>query len=310
MKCLYNSIISTIPLFDQNPSFLLIVFPSMSDLTLNAQHRCFGGSVSYYQHFSQMCNAPMRFSLFLPPQANKNPVPVLYFLSGLTCTEENFTVKSGVQRDAAELGIAIVAPDTSPRNTGISGEDTDYDLGTGAGFYVDATQSPWKAHYQMYSYVVEELPRLVESNFPIIAEKRGIFGHSMGGHGALICALRNPNRYLSVSAFAPIAAPKQCAWGKKAFSNYLGEEETGNNYDATELVKQKTWLDKPILIDQGTEDNFLAQKQLLPEKFAEACESVGQSLNLRYQEGYDHSYFFITSFIREHLQHHAQFLLS
>ncbi len=282
----------------------------MPKLTLNAQHRCFGGSVSYYQHSSQVCHGPMRFSLFLPPQAKDHSVPILYFLSGLTCTEENFTVKSGVQRDAAELGIAIIAPDTSPRNTGIPGEETDYDLGTGAGFYVDATESPWQAHYQMYSYVVEELPRLVESEFPILPDKRGIFGHSMGGHGALICALRNPNRYLSVSAFAPIAAPKQCAWGQKAFSYYLGNNERlWQDYDATELVQQKTWVDKPILIDQGTEDNFLAQQQLLPEKFAAACKSVGQPLNLHYQEGYDHSYFFIMSFMRKHLEHHAQFLL-
>jgi len=282
----------------------------MPKLNLNAQHRCFGGSVSYYQHSSQVCHGPMRFSLFLPPQAKDCSVPVLYFLSGLTCTEENFTVKSGVQRDAAELGMAIIAPDTSPRNTSIPGEETDYDLGTGAGFYLDATESPWKAHYQMYSYVVEELPRLVESEFPILPDKRGIFGHSMGGHGALICALRNPNRYLSVSAFAPIAAPKQCPWGQKAFSYYLGNNERlWQDYDATELVQQKTWLDRPILIDQGTEDNFLAQQQLLPEKFAEACKSVGQPLNLHYQEGYDHSYFFIMSFMRKHLEHHAQFLL-
>lgn len=251
----------------------------------------------------------MRFSIFLPPQAETSSVPILYFLSGLTCTEDNFMVKSSVQAHAAELGIAIAAPDTSPRNTGLAGEDTDYDLGTGAGFYVDATQAPWQAHYQMYRYVVEELPSVVESQFPIIPEKRSIFGHSMGGHGALICALRNPNRYRSVSAFAPIAALKQCAWGKKALSQYLGDDQAlWNQYDATELVKEKTWLGKPILIDQGTEDNFLAQQQLLPDRFAEACESVGQSLDLRYQDGYDHSYFFIATFIREHLEYHAQFL--
>jgi len=283
----------------------------MSELTLNAQHRCFRGSVRYYQHPSQVCNAPMRFSIFLPPQAETSSVPILYFLSGLTCTEDNFMVKSGVQAHAAELGIAIAAPDTSPRNTGIAGEDTDYDLGTGAGFYVDATESPWQTHYQMYRYVVEELPSVVESQFPIIPEKRSLFGHSMGGHGALICALRNPNRYRSVSAFAPIAALKQCAWGKKALSQYLGDDQAlWNQYDATELVKEKTWLDKPILIDQGTEDNFLAQQQLLPDRFADACESVGQFLNLRYQDGYDHSYFFIATFIREHLEYHAQFLFS
>lgn len=283
----------------------------MPELTLNAQHRCYGGSVGYYQHFSQVCNAPMRFSLFLPPQAETHPVPVLYFLSGLTCTEENFMVKSGVQKDAAELGIAIIVPDTSPRHTAIAGEDTDYDLGSGAGFYVDATQPPWKKHYRMYSYVVDELPNIVENQFPILAEKRGIFGHSMGGHGALICAFRNPNRYLSVSAFAPICAPKQCLWGKKAFSHYLGDDPTlWNNYDATELVKQKTCLDKLILIDQGTTDQFLSQQQLLPDNFAAACESVRQPLNLRYQAGYDHSYFFISSFIKDHLQHHGQLLLN
>lgn len=282
----------------------------MSKLTLKAQHRCFEGNVYYYKHESQVCNAPMGFSVFLPPQAKTRAVPVLYFLSGLTCTEENFTVKSGVQREAARLGIAIIAPDTSPRNTGIPEEDTDYDLGSGAGFYVDAIQPPWQNHYQMYRYVVEELPELVETEFPIIPEKRGIFGHSMGGHGALICALRNPNRYLSVSAFAPIAALKQCQWGKKALTHYLGNNQTlWDDYDATELVKRKTWLDKPILIDQGTEDNFLAQQQLLPDQFAAACESVGQPLNLRYQEGYDHSYFFISSFIADHLQHHGQFLI-
>lgn len=282
----------------------------MSNLRLNAQHRCFEGSVAYYQHDSQVCNAPMRFSVFMPPQAQTASVPVLYFLSGLTCTEENFTVKSGVQREAANLGIAIVAPDTSPRNTGIAGEDAEYDLGTGAGFYVDAIQAPWQNHYQMYSYVVKELPQLVEAEFPIIPEKRGIFGHSMGGHGALICALQNPHFYLSVSAFAPIAALTQSAWGKKVLTSYLGEDEKlWADYDATELVKRKTWLDKPILIDQGTEDNFLAQEQLLPDKFAEACENIGQPLQLRYQAGYDHSYFFISSFIADHLQHHAQFLI-
>ena len=282
----------------------------MSNLRLRNQHRCFEGSVAYYQHDSQVCNAPMHFSVFLPPQAQTASVPVLYFLSGLTCTEENFTVKSGVQREAANLGIAIVAPDTSPRNTGIAGEDAEYDLGTGAGFYVDAIQAPWQHHYQMYSYVVKELPQLVEAEFPIIPEKRAIFGHSMGGHGALICALQNPHFYRSVSAFAPIAALSQSAWGKKVLTAYLGDnEKLWSDYDATELVKRKTWLDKPILIDQGTEDNFLAQEQLLPNKFAEACENIGQPLQLRYQAGYDHSYFFISSFIADHLQHHAQFLI-
>ncbi len=280
----------------------------MSNLNLRSQYRCFGGTVAYYSHFSQVCNSEMRFSVFIPPQAEVKAVPILYYLSGLTCTEENFTVKGGAQKYAAELGLLLVAPDTSPRQTGIPGEDADWDLGSGAGFYVDATQDPWRKHYQMYSYVVEELPKLIAANFPVSIEKQGIFGHSMGGHGALVCALRNPHHYKSVSAFAPIAAPIQSPWGKKAFSNYLGNDiSLWSDYDATELVKRGR-LDYPILIDQGTEDNFWVQKQLLPDVFAAACETVGQDLRLRYQEGYDHSYFFIASFTEDHLRHHAELL--
>lgn len=273
-------------------------------LHLSKEHRCFGGTVAYYSHPSPTCNSEMRFAVFVPPQAQSSPVPVLYYLSGLTCTEDNFTVKAGAQRWAAELGLMLVVPDTSPRDTGIPGEDQDYDLGTGAGFYVDATEDPWKQHYRMYSYVVEELPTLIADNFAVLPEKQGIFGHSMGGHGALICALKNPERYQSVSAFAPIAAPMHSPWGEKAFSNYLGaDREQWRGYDATELVKVSQF-GRPILIDQGEADSFLTQ-QLRPDVFAAACESVNQPLTLRFQPGYDHSYFFIASFIEDHLRHHA-----
>ena len=274
-------------------------------LELRSQSQCFGGTVGFYTHDSVTCNGPMRFAIYLPPQAKSQPVPVLYWLSGLTCSEENFIVKAGAQRLAAEYGIAIVAPDTSPRDTGIPGEDEDWDLGTGAGFYVDATQAPWDAHYQMYRYVTEELPQLVADRFPILPEKQGIFGHSMGGHGALICALKNRDRYRSVSAFAPICAPTRCPWGEKALTHYLGSDRTAwKAYDASELVLNAK-CDRPILIDQGTADKFLEDGQLLPEIFQAACESAGQPLTLRMQAGYDHSYYFIATFIADHIQHHA-----
>jgi S-formylglutathione hydrolase len=276
--------------------------------TLKSQHRCFGGTVAYYSHQSSTCNSEMNFAIYLPPQAESQAVPILYYLSGLTCTEENFTVKAGAQRYAAEYGIILVAPDTSPRQTGIPGEEESWDLGTGAGFYLDATVTPWKRHYQMYTYVTEELPALIAANFPVNVNKQGIFGHSMGGHGALICALKNPQKYLSVSAFAPICAPMSCPWGKKAFTAYLGEErQQWLAYDASELVKVQQ-LNYPILIDQGTADPFLAQKQLLPEVFESTCQQVGQSLELRFQEGYDHSYFAIASLIEDHFRYHATYL--
>lgn len=277
----------------------------MNDLELKVEHRCFGGTVGYYSHASDCCQSEMRFATFVPPQAATGPVPVVYFLSGLTCTEENFTVKAGAQRWAAELGLMLVVPDTSPRHTGIPDEDKDYDLGSGAGFYVDATAAPWQPHYQMYSYVTQELPALIAANFPIVAAKSGICGHSMGGHGALVCALKNPDRYRSVSAFAPIAAPSQCPWGRKALEQYLGPDPAAwRAYDASELVRQGRFGGS-ILIDQGEADPFLAQNQLLPDVFARACQETGQSLELRYQPGYDHSYFFIASFIESHLRHHA-----
>lgn len=276
-----------------------------SSLNLLSQHRCFTGTVCYYSHVSQVCNSPMKFSIYLPPQANSNRVPVLYFLSGLTCTEENFMIKAGAQKYAAEHGIILVAPDTSPRNTGIPEEETDWDVGTGAGFYVDATADPWRSHYQMYSYVVTELPAIIHENFPTLPNKQSIFGHSMGGHGALICALKNPDQYQSVSAFSPICAPMQCPWGQKAFHHYFGEnQEIWRQYDATELIKQ-TPFHSPILIDQGTADQFLAQKQLLPDLFEQACQGAGQPLTLRMQPDYDHSYYFIATFIEDHIRHHA-----
>ncbi|BAY20318.1 putative esterase [Calothrix sp. NIES-2100] len=276
----------------------------MTNLKLISEYQCFGGKVGFYSHPSSTCNGEMRFAVYQPPQATTEPVPILYFLSGLTCNEENFMVKAGAQRYAAEYGLMLVAPDTSPRNTGIPGEDDDWDFGTGAGFYVDATTEPWKAHYQMYSYVVQELPAIVTANFPTLAQKQGIFGHSMGGHGALVCAMRNPHLYKSVSAFAPITAPMRCPWGEKAFSRYLGSnQEAWRSYDASELVKQVGY-DNFILIDQGTADKFVTA-QLLPEIFAQACAEAKQPLNLRYQQGYDHSYYFIASFIEDHIRHHA-----
>ena len=251
----------------------------------------------------------MNFAVYLPPQARSQSVPILYYLSGLTCNEENFITKAGAQRSAAELGIMLVAPDTSPRNTGIPNEDKEWDLGSGAGFYVDATQTPWDKYYQMYSYITQELPELIAANFPVKADKQSVMGHSMGGHGALICALKNPQQYLSVSAFAPIAAPSQCPWGEKLFTAYIGtDKQHWAQYDATELVKF-VQLNSTILIDQGTADQFYQQQQLLPEKFQQACEQSGQKLNLRWQEGYDHSYFTISSFITDHIQHHAVHLI-
>lgn len=279
-----------------------------AELELRVEHTCFGGKVGYYSHHSDRCNSEMRFATFVPPQAVTGPVPVVYFLSGLTCTEDNFTVKAGAQRWAAELGLMLVVPDTSPRQTGIPNEDKDYDLGSGAGFYVDATEAPWQPFYQMYSYVTAELPEVVAANFSILPDKVGICGHSMGGHGALICALKNPDRYRSVSAFAPIAAPGQCPWGRKALESYLGSDRAAwSAYDASELIKQ-TQFNGTILIDQGDADPFLTQNQLLPEIFANACKEAGQALELRYQPGYDHGYFFIASFIEDHLRHHAAIL--
>jgi S-formylglutathione hydrolase len=248
----------------------------------------------------------MRFGVFLPPQAERHAVPVLYWLSGLTCTEENFIVKAGAQRVAAELGLAIVVPDTSPRGLKIPGEDESYDLGTGAGFYVDATQPPWSRGYRMYSYVAAELPGVVESAFPVDAGRVGIFGHSMGGHGALAIALKNPAYYKSVSAFAPISSPMRSPWGEKALTAYLVSDRTlWREYDATALLEERGWRGPPLLVDQGTSDQFL-ESQLRPELLQEACRRAGAPLELRLQAGYDHSYFFIATFIEDHLRLHAR----
>lgn len=276
-------------------------------INLLKSHTCFGGTVEFYSHHSSACNGEMKFAVYQPPQAETEPLPVLYFLSGLTCTEENFITKAGAQQFAAKYGVMLVAPDTSPRNTGIPGEDDDWDFGTGAGFYVDATQEPWNQHYRMYSYITEELPALIAENFPVKRDRQGIFGHSMGGHGALVCALRNRDRYQSVSAFSPIVAPMRCPWGQKAFTNYLGaDQDAWRAYDASDLVLTANW-NRPILIDQGTADSFL-ENQLKPHLFEQACEKVGQPLTLRMQDGYDHSYYFITTFIEDHIRHHAEAL--
>ena len=267
------------------------------------EHRaCFGGWQDVYRHRSQALDCDMNFAVYLPPQAATRKLPVLYWLSGLTCSEQNFITKAGAQRYAAEHGVILVAPDTSPRGEDIADAEG-YDLGKGAGFYVNATQSPWAAHYRMYDYVVSELPALVEENFPVTAA-RAISGHSMGGHGALVVALKNPGRYRSVSAFSPIVAPSQVPWGEKAFSAYLGEDrDAWNSWDATALVATASER-LPLLIDQGGGDEFLAS-QLKPELLRDACAAAGHPLTLRLQPGYDHSYYFIESFIGEHLAHHA-----
>ncbi len=282
-------------------------------LKLQKQYKSFGGKLGFYSHQSSACNSEMKFAVYQPPQAESQPVPILYFLSGLTCTEENFMAKAGAQQWAAKYGLMLVAPDTSPRDTGIPGEADNWDLGSGAGFYMDATAAPWNAHYRMYSYVVDELPNLIAENFLALPEKQGIFGHSMGGHGALICALKNcvkrsypeGNRYLSVSAFAPICAPVRSPWGQKIFTNYLGgDQESWRAWDASELVVEKPY-NRSILIDCGTADSYLAEGQLLPDVFADACAKAGQPLTLRMQEGYDHSYYFVASFMEDHIRHHA-----
>ena len=272
-----------------------------------AEHHCCDGLQRFVSHESSECRTEMRFAVYEPPQARHGRVPVLYYLAGLTCTEETFMAKAGAQRLAAELGLMLVAPDTSPRQPRLPGDDASWDFGLGAGFYVDATQAPWSAHYRMYSYVMRELPEIVRREFAADAARQGIFGHSMGGHGALVGALRNPGQYRSVSAFAPIAAPTQCPWGRKAFSGYLGaDERTWLEYDASALVAERPFHG-PILIDQGTADKFLAE-QLRPELFAEACRRSGQAFDLRLHGGYDHSYYFIQSFMEDHLRWHAEAL--
>ena len=267
------------------------------------QHRVHGGTLSYCRHASAATGTPMRFSVFVPQV--DGPVPYLIWLSGLTCTEDNFTTKAGAYAAAAKAGVAIVAPDTSPRGEGVA-DDPAYDLGQGAGFYVDAVQAPWAPHFKMESYIVADMIAAVEGAFPLDPSRRGVFGHSMGGHGALTLTLRHPELFKAVSAFAPICSPTQCAWGQKAFAAYLGPDETAwREHDAALLIAAGRARVSEILVDQGTADNFLAE-QLKPELLAAACETAGVALTLRMQEGYDHSYFFISSFVAEHVAWHAE----
>ncbi|WP_144821091.1 S-formylglutathione hydrolase [Marinobacter piscensis] len=269
----------------------------------------FDGEHRRYRHTSATLECTMEFAVYLPPVAvgaNPQRVPALWWLSGLTCTDKNFMEKAGAHKKAAELGIAIICPDTSPRGVNLPGEDDSYDFGSGAGFYVNATEQPWAPHYRMYDYVVKELPQLLENELPL-TDKRSISGHSMGGHGALICALHNPGRYASVSAFAPVAHPTECPWGQKAFKGYLGDDTAKwEEWDATLLIPKATER-LPLLIDQGTEDQFL-ETQLNPDALVEACKQHDHPINLRMQKGYDHSYFFIASFIDDHLNHHSRAL--
>ncbi|MDQ3270376.1 MAG: S-formylglutathione hydrolase [Pseudomonadota bacterium] len=268
-------------------------------------HACFNGRQQTWQHPSLVLGCPMRFAVYLPPQAEHGSCPVLYWLSGLTCTEQNFIAKAGAQRYAAHHGLILVAPDTSPRGDGVADAEG-RDLGLGAGFYLNATQAPWARHYQMHDYVVEELPALIDAHFPT-STARAISGHSMGGHGALVVALRNPGRYRSVSAFSPIVAPSQVPWGEKAFAAYLGaDREAWRAWDATQLLPLARER-LPLLIDQGADDEFLAE-QLRPELLQAACDKAGHPLQLRMRAGYDHSYYFVASFIGEHIAHHAQAL--
>ena len=273
-----------------------------------SQAKVCGGLHQQFSHTANTLSCTMRFAIFLPPQASENnKVPVLYWLSGLTCTDENFMQKAGAFKRAAELGIAIVAPDTSPRGDDVA-DDEGYDLGKGAGFYLNATQPPWAAHYQMYDYVVDELPKLIESNFPVSSVK-SISGHSMGGHGALTIGLKNPDTYRAISAFAPIGNPVNCPWGQKAFSSYLGDnQQDWLAYDASELLRKSSAAIN-ILVDQGDADTFLAE-QLKPESLIDAADNYGGSFELRMQPGYDHSYYFISSFIDDHLNFHAANLLA
>jgi len=277
---------------------------SPNTLTLTTHQRSFGGWQNVYQHCSEVLNCDMNFAVYLPPQAEIRSCPVVYWLSGLTCTEQNFITKAGAQQYAAQHGLIVVAPDTSPRGCNLPGEDDSYDFGSGAGFYLNATQEPWSQHYRMYDYVVQELPEAIAANFPLQVTHQGIMGHSMGGYGALMIALRNPGRFKSVSAFAPIVAPSQVPWGQKAFSRYLGDNQPDwLAYDPTHLV-QAAPERLPMLIDQGDADSFLPE-QLQPEKLVAACQAVKHPLNLRLQPGYDHSYYFIATFMGDHMAHHA-----
>jgi S-formylglutathione hydrolase len=279
-----------------------------SPFTIRSEQRAFDGVQGFYEHESRSVGGPMRFSVYQPAAAKQEKLPVLYYLAGLTCNEETFMIKAGAQRMAAQLGLILVACDTSPRAFRAPGDDTEWDFGQGAGFYLDATVAPWSTAYRMRSYVTRELRELIEQNFPVRGgpKSRGIFGHSMGGHGALSIALGLPGEYASVSAFAPIVAPSQVPWGIKAFTNYLGEDQsTWAPYDTVALLEAGRRFDGTLLVDQGEDDKFLTQ-ELRPELLERACKQAGQTLKLRRQPGYDHSYYFIQSFMEDHLRHHAQ----
>ncbi|KAG8195100.1 hypothetical protein JTE90_013578 [Oedothorax gibbosus] len=280
----------------------------MSELNLVLSQKCFGGFQKVFSHLSEELKCQMKFSIYIPPQASEKLCPVLYWLSGLTCDETNFIIKSGFQQYAAKHGIIVVAPDTSPRGCNIEGEDESYDFGTGAGFYVDATEDKWKTNYRMFSYVTKELPKVIEKEFPV-TEKKSIFGHSMGGHGAITIALKNPEAYCSISAFSPICNPSEGPWGQKALSGYLGSDKsTWKQYDSTLLAKSYTGPEINILIDQGTADIYL-EKELLTQNLIEACKNTPIKIDLRMQEGYDHLFYFISTFIGDHFDYHAKHLL-
>ncbi|MDB5799007.1 MAG: S-formylglutathione hydrolase [Paucimonas sp.] len=288
-------------------AFTASKFNNMHDIL--SEHLCFGGKQGFYKHASAHTKLPMRFSVFVPPHADGQRLPAVIYLAGLTCTEETFMIKAGAQRLAAELGLILVAPDTSPRNTGIAQPRSEWDFGHGASFYLDATQEPWSAHFRMESWLVQELVPLAIADFGADPARIGIFGHSMGGHGALTLALRHRDLFKSVSAFAPIAAPTRCAWGEKAFKGYLGPDRAAwLDHDATELMMMQFGAPFPkgILIDQGLADTYLEQQQLHPELFEQACAAVGQPLSLRLHSGYDHGYYFIASFVEDHLRFHAR----
>ena len=277
----------------------------MGELVVRSEQCCHGGTMGFYSHASASTGTEMRFAAYVPPHRAGARLPVVYYLSGLTCAEDVFMIKAGAQRLAAAAGVILVAPDTSPRGVELPGDREHWDFGLGAGFYLDATQEPWRQSYRMDTYVTRELPALVERHFPVIPGTRGIFGHSMGGHGALTLALRNPGLYRSVSAFAPIAAPTQVPWGQKAFAGYLGPDRAAwFAYDACALVRTRP-LPLELLVDVGTADKFL-ETQLVPERLEAACAEAGQRLTLRRRPGYDHSYYFIASFVDEHLAHHAK----
>ena len=272
---------------------------------LLSEHACFGGVQGFYQHHSAAIGLPMRLGVFRPPQALVRPVPALIYLAGLSCNEETFAIKAGAQRLAAQLGLMLVSPDTSPRDTGIEGADAHWDFGTAAGFYLDAGQAPWAARWRMESYITRDLTALLAQHFPLQTGRIGVCGHSMGGHGALTLALRHPALFHSISALAPIAAPSRCPWGIKAFSGYLGADRSSwAAHDATELIRSGARLPGPLLVDQGLADKFLAE-QLHPHLLEEACAAAGQLLTLRRHEGYDHGYYFVASMIEDHLRHHA-----